>query len=326
MGQFMVKFVTNIQVDMSDLDVWYGEVESYDSKHITLSSGTITGTYYGDFSFDAYGDIYGRMTGYTSKANGHISSQITGADIDAHEAMELIDSGSANLYKLLFNSSDSITTSKYSDVIYSYAGNDTVHAGAGSDTVYAGSGNDIVYGGSNSDKLFGGNGSDILKGETGNDTLSGETGNDRLYGGSGNDRLSGDIGKDILKGEAGNDKLTGGAGKDTLTGGSGADTFVFLSTSDSKPSASSRDYITDFRLSQNDTIDVSAIDANSHAYGNQSFTFIGSAKFSGDEGELRLSHGNGKTYVSADVNGDKSADFMIALAGNISLHSDDFIL
>lgn len=44
--------------------------------------------------------------------------------------------------------------------------------------------------------------------------------------------------------------------------------------------------------------------------GDQAFTFIGNNKFSGKSGELRFASG----VLSADVNGDKTADFAIALS------------
>ena len=80
--------------------------------------------------------------------------------------------------------------------------------------------------------------------------------------------------------------------------------------------------IKDFSRSQGDVIDLSGIDANTKAGGNQSFSFIGSKGFSGDAGDLRYRNGE----VSGDVNGDKKADFYIDIANNHGLVADDFIL
>jgi hypothetical protein len=59
--------------------------------------------------------------------------------------------------------------------------------------------------------------------------------------------------------------------------------------------------------------------------GNQAFTWIGGAGFTGHVGELRFTSGS-KTVISGDVNGDGKADFQIELAGRHSLAASDFIL
>ncbi|WP_269065067.1 M10 family metallopeptidase C-terminal domain-containing protein [Rhizobium sp. GN54] len=145
-------------------------------------------------------------------------------------------------------------------------------------------------------------------------------------GGRGNDRLVGDSGDNILKGGAGNDRIEGGPGADKLYGGSGADTFVFRSIKDSTVATSGRDKIYDFSKSQKDKLDLSAIDANTKAGGNQAFDFIGTRKFSKTAEELRYEKKNGDTYVYGDVNGDGKADFAIVLDPSLSLSKSDFIL
>ncbi|MEH2015780.1 M10 family metallopeptidase C-terminal domain-containing protein [Nostoc sp.] len=96
--------------------------------------------------------------------------------------------------------------------------------------------------------------------------------------------MNGNSGNNFLSGLDGNDTLNGGNGTDSLTGGLGNDVFVFNSLSDSQPGLA-RDVITDFAgngIFAGDQIDLSAIDANNFIFdGNQAFTFIGSAAFSG---------------------------------------------
>ncbi|WP_210450205.1 retention module-containing protein [Vibrio crassostreae] len=72
-----------------------------------------------------------------------------------------------------------------------------------------------------------------------------------LTGGSGNDRLEGGAGDDTLVGGDGNDTLIGGGGSDILTGGDGMDSFVWLNIEDGV-----EDTITDFSLSEGDSIDL----------------------------------------------------------------------
>lgn len=149
---------------------------------------------------------------------------------------------------------------------------------------------------------------------------------ENAVGGRGNDTLAGDSGNNILKGGAGNDRIEGGLGADKLYGGSGADTFFFRSVKDSTVAASGRDKIHDFSKSQKDKLDLSAIDANTKAGGNQAFDFIGTKKFSKTAEELRYEKKNGDTYVYGDVNGDGKADFAIVLDPSLSLSKSDFIL
>lgn len=163
--------------------------------------------------------------------------------------------------------------------------------------------------------------SSLLKG---NDTFSGGNMTDfvRLY--AGNDTIRGNGGNDSLYGGSGNDKITGGAGRDKLYGESGSDTFIYKSRSESTVSSSGRDTIYDFTSA--DTIDLSAIDASAKSSGNQAFSFVGTKAFSGKAGELRYDKKASDTYIYADVNGDKTADFAIHLDDAITLSRGDFIL
>lgn len=163
------------------------------------------------------------------------------------------------------------------------------------------------------DRIYGSNYSNKLWGDAGNDVLNGRGGNDRLYGGSGHDDLYGGDG---------NDYLYGGSGNDYLNGGAGADTFVFTSISDSRPNGS-RDVIEDFHRGEDDLIDLRSIDADVTSGGNQSFDFIGSYGFSGEAGELRFTS-NG--ILSADVDGDRYADFQIKVEDFTRMYDSDFLL
>ena len=156
----------------------------------------------------------------------------------------------------------------------------------------------------------------------GNDTAYGYGGTDEFEGGAGNDLLDGGTGNDDLNGGSGNDTLIGGHGTDILFGGTQADKFVFKSASDSIRGATRRDTIIDFNKVQGDKIDLSMIDGNSTVAGNQAFTFIGAAAFSGVKGQLKYQGG----IVAGDFNGDKIADFEIALTTSPALAKTDFIL
>ena len=82
-----------------------------------------------------------------------------------------------------------------------------------------------------------------------------------------------------------------------------------------------------------DRLDLSAIDANIQAGGNQAFSWLGQGNFHRNHpGELiyRLYNpagtANDKTIVYGDVNGDAQADFQIELTGLKVLAASDFVL
>ncbi|TKD50759.1 peroxidase family protein [Sphingomonas baiyangensis] len=226
------------------------------------------------------------------------------------------------------------------DQIYGFDGDDRLRGFDGDDMLLGGGGNDEVIGGAGNDQLFGGAGNDRLEGEAGNDTLysglgndesrggagddviHGVDGNDRLFGDGGNDWLDGGIGIDTLSGGDGDDILIGGAGADTLTGGAGADIFRYAAGDAPRAvGTTARETITDFNALL-DKLDLSAIDANTLAAGDQGFTMIGTAAFSGVAGQLRYVSG----ILIGDTNGDRVADLEIRLLGTPALDSSNVIL
>lgn len=251
------------------------------------------------------------------------------------------------------------------DTIFGGAGNDKLFGGPGNDVLFGGSGNDRLVGDAGNDRLDGGRGADRMEGGRGNDTyvvdnkrdqviekrgegtdtvrasidyklpnhvenltLTGSkaisgTGNgfdNVLIGNKASNVLDGAAGNDRLVGGAGNDTLIGGLGRDVLIGGEGRDTFVFNDVRESLPGAR-RDTIRDFERGR-DKIDLSEIDANLGRAGDQAFAFVGAAAFSGKAGELAFRGG----IVAGDINGDRRADFEIAVLDVARLSASDFIL
>jgi Ca2+-binding RTX toxin-like protein len=249
--------------------------------------------------------------------------------------------------------------STFGDLINAGAGDDKVRCSGGEDTVDAGIGADKLGGGAGHDQMFASDGQDKVKGQSGNDTLeggydsdtlnggvgddvlwaykaeaidlsgagdylNGANGADSLHGSGGADALVGLAGKDFLEGRSGadtlsggNDKdiLIGGAGADTLTGGSDKDVFRFEAITDSMTGAEDR--ITD--LGNQDSIDLSAIDAKTGNPNDQAFTLVDA--FTGQKGQLVVDYHSagdyaGDTTIQGDVDGDGVADFTIVASGD----------
>ena len=130
------------------------------------------------------------------------------------------------------------------------------------------------------------------------------------------DVLLGREGANALSGGGGADQITGFGGADDLRGGDGSDTFIYLRAADSATGLSD----TIFDLEGADFIDLSAIDANTTAGGNQAFTLISGA-FTNQAGQLRMEFelGSNTTAIQMDLDGDGLADMTILAAGK---HTD----
>jgi Ca2+-binding RTX toxin-like protein len=252
------------------------------------------------------------------------------------------------------------------DRLFSGAGDDQLHGEAGNDVLEGGAGRDRMEGGSGSDTAAYGNAKagvvvdfanyslntgdalgdnfldvenlsgsafkDSLRGDALANALSGLDGDDVLIGRGGNDRAVGGAGRDTLYGDAGNDTLEGGLGKDNMSGGLGSDRFDFNALEESA-AGSQRDAIRDFTVNPAggggyvDRIEVEAIDAKAGVMGDQAFTFIGGADFTG-EGQIRVLQSGVHTIVQFNTSGTGGAEMEVLLADFIAtnLSAADFIL
>jgi Ca2+-binding RTX toxin-like protein len=175
--------------------------------------------------------------------------------------------------------------------------------------------------------FLGSNVADTLFGSASADTLTLLGGDDLGFGSSGNDVLNGGAGNDTLFGGSGADVLIGSLGADQLFGGAGADSFHFFTVSESGVGTGNRDVIEDFERGV-DVINLAGVDANATRLGNQAFTFIGGASFTGRAGEMRaeFSDVTDNLVLRMDVNGDGLSDMNIEVANVVSMSVNDFVL
>lgn len=219
---------------------------------------------------------------------------------------------------------DSIRGNESNNTLIGANGHDTILGDSGNDRIIGGNGNDRLLGNNGDDRMYGGNRADFMNGGNGNDRLYGNDGDDQIYGLDGYDRLVGQDGDDELIGGKSSDRFFGGAGQDVMTGNGGRDRFSFVSLGDSVVGAR-RDAITNFAQGF-DVVNIRVIDANADETGNQAFTFIGGARFSGTAGELRYIDLGDDVIVAGDVDGDRAPDFEIMLYGVGAMESTDFLL
>jgi Ca2+-binding RTX toxin-like protein len=190
--------------------------------------------------------------------------------------------------------------------------------------------NDTLIGDANANRLDGGAGADILDGGPGNDTVGysgsaaavsvdlttgiatgGDAQGDTLLE---IENLVGSRFNDTLRGNDGSNVIDGGSGADKLTGGAGADTFVWHSTADTGTTPATADTVTDFNLAEGDKLDLSAIDANATATGQQHFSFIGTAGFTA-AGQINWFTDGHDTFIEMNTNADDAPEATIRIQG-----------
>jgi Ca2+-binding RTX toxin-like protein len=139
-------------------------------------------------------------------------------------------------------------------------------------------------------------------------------------------QIVGNAGDNALSGEAGADVLIGARGVDIMRGGAGADTFVWRIENESSTQVAAMDLVVDFDPLAGDLIDLSGIDANVFAAGNQAFTFIGAAAFSGAPGEVNFVQVNGETIIQIQTGVVVDIEMGIRISGLVTPDASWFVL
>jgi Ca2+-binding RTX toxin-like protein len=291
------------------------------------------------------------------------TDQVVGADIRQISSFGTDNAGNLYVVSLsgaIYRLDPGIAAGDGADTIDGGAGNDSIFGGLGSDILNGGAGADDMHGGTGNDLYIVAAAGDVtaedpaqgtdtvrsyinwtlannverleLRGSalngTGNglnNTIAGNSTTNSLSGSGGADYITAGGGNDTLHGGSGDDRLVGGAGADSLFGGTGNDFFRYEAVADSPVGPGTRDTIMDFAHGE-DRISLHALDADIQTAGNQAFSFIGTAAFTGEAGQLRYRAFGNTCLVDADVNGDRISDMQIAVAGTNFMTGTDFIV
>lgn len=233
------------------------------------------------------------------------------------------------------NGDDRLLGGPGDDLLEGGAGNDTyVVSHDTGDTIVDSAGNDLITSTTSQDlrrhtgierlQIDGGSRTGTTAiGTDGDNVLVVRSQSSVMDGGAGDDTLLGtNYGRDVFIGGQGRDVMDSGykdLGPPWLGQDMGIDRFDFRDPAESTV-GEGRDVIYNFLQSDSyggDRINLGAMDANAGVAGNQAFTFIADAAFSGTAGELRVEYVDFEddaldyNLISGDVNGDGIADFEI---------------
>ena len=296
-ADFIIEILDATSARVTNIGGGYGDDHVYDFENFVFSDVTYTWAQLNDFvnanGLAIYGDdgsnrLYGSVEGERFYAGDGVDV------VKAYAGDDSVYGGEGNDWLYGGDGNDVLSGQAGSDVLRGENGNDVLNGGEGSDRLYGDAGDDIIHGdggrdiisggageddlngGDWHDLIYGGDDNDILRGDAGNDELRGDAGNDRLYGGAGRDKLLGGQGDDYLEGGIEGDKLFAGAGNDTLNGGDGVDTLYGHDGNDELMGGNGMDFliggagadifhldltsidrIKDFKMSDNDRIDIS---------------------------------------------------------------------
>jgi len=146
---------------------------------------------------------------------------------------------------------DQLNGTSQDDQMYGLEGNDTLYGSLGADLIDGGAGNDTARYEASSGGIYIDMENNIYGGaDAEGDTLVNIK---TVFGSHYDDVIRGTSEGNLLNGQGGDDVLIGGDGLDTLKGAGGADRYVFEALS----AYNHTDKIRDFKLNDNDVIDIS---------------------------------------------------------------------
>jgi Ca2+-binding RTX toxin-like protein len=269
----------------------------------TLSGGSGDDRIDGGSNFDtvSYLAVLANITVDLSQ----LGAQSTGDGLDTIRNIEnVIGSQTGN---------DTLTGDQFANVLLGLGGNDTLAGGDGADVLDGGEGIDTISFAAALDDVV----VDLAR-NTATDDFDVQ---DALVS---IENITGGAFDDTLSGSAGNNIIIGGLGRDVIRGGGGVDTFLYRTTGESGIATTTRDFIRDWITG--DKFDLSLLDASTLLAGDQAFTWIGTAAFSNVAGQLHQIARTDQTIIEADIDGNGTSDFSIAVKGTITFVATDFVL
>ncbi|MEM1428726.1 MAG: DUF4214 domain-containing protein [Pseudomonadota bacterium] len=170
----MAKLIAFRPLDMLETELTSPEVTRSTSSVYEITSVSFVAILYGNFTYDASGNVLGRVTSFEGFLGGALWYRLTDIDEDASfAAQELLSGDVWELQRSALSEVDEVYGSAGDDVILSFDSDDVVHAEQGDDHIFTGRGADIAHGGPGDDafsdfpdggpdQYFGGKGEDIV--------------------------------------------------------------------------------------------------------------------------------------------------------------------
>lgn len=141
---------------------WWEDADTY---------AVFTGRHFVNSLANGYLDLMtaGTVTGVRVVDEGRTIFSATGIKVSAPDVIDAIRYAPGSLMPLITAGNDTITGTRYADVLEAGAGRDLLKGGAGNDVLRGGSGRDSLQGGAGRDWLHGGADGDLLQGGEGAD-------------------------------------------------------------------------------------------------------------------------------------------------------------
>jgi Ca2+-binding RTX toxin-like protein len=150
----MARVIAHSPFNMLGFDAFYGVVANASATNITIVNGPNAAYYYGNFRYDAFGEVFGTLNAVDVVINNQL---VFSADQFSASANEISYYVNTNQVQTAF-----ARVLSGNDIIYGSAGNDVLAGFGGSDDILAGPGNDIIIAGPGSDYIDGGSGLDVV--------------------------------------------------------------------------------------------------------------------------------------------------------------------
>ena len=79
----MTTVAVDAPLNMHTLNTWYGSLVVANASEIEISNGSLAGIYYGNFTYDASGNVQGTWTSYKEFFSGYVALTINGLNFSA---------------------------------------------------------------------------------------------------------------------------------------------------------------------------------------------------------------------------------------------------